>query len=378
MKRFFSIILLFFLCVSGFCQTTSIPERLRIRIYAENSVSSASVLASFGSYTLNGREIKRQDKINISISENKVQIAINEEVFGTFDTVRLCSEDLKCFFQITPQGLKSRRYDNNLEITLAKDKKSLQFINIVTPDNYIAGVVQSEAGGASDNVEFFKVQAICCRNYMMRNINKHQHDGYNLCDCVNCQVYFSRANKEQVIEGAAKSNGEVIVDADGNIIETLFHSNSGGQTMNAKDVWKNDIDYLKSVTDSFSIGQPNYTWEKEISEKEWLSYFKGKGIDVKDYNNKQELLNFSQDEGRKVKIFDIPLTQIRKDFKLKSTFFSVTPWGSNVKLKGKGYGHGVGMSQEGAAKMCEEGYEYWQVIEHYYTGIKIKNLKTEK
>ncbi|MDO5759769.1 MAG: SpoIID/LytB domain-containing protein [Bacteroidota bacterium] len=347
-------------------------ENVRVRIYTDSNVKEANFGVSFGNYTIEDKQIKKNNKLRAVLQNGKVSLYIDDNLAFSKDTIKLISTDAKCFFQITPTGQKQRRYDNNLEITTTKDKKSLLFINDVEMENYIAGVVQSEAGGASDNVEFFKVQAICCRTYMQRNMNKHQKDGYNLCDQVNCQVYFSRANKEQVIEGSYKTAGEIIVDEMGKPIETLFHSNSGGQTVNAEAVWGKEVSYLKSIVDSFSIGQPNYVWEKDISEKEWLNYFKNKGIDVKDYNNKVELLNFSQEEGRKDKIFDISLVQIRKDFKLKSTFFSVVPWGSSVKLKGKGYGHGVGLSQEGAAKMCEEGYEYWQVIEHYYTGVKIK------
>ncbi|MBQ7985052.1 MAG: SpoIID/LytB domain-containing protein, partial [Bacteroidales bacterium] len=227
-----------------------------------------------------------------------------------------------------------------------------------------------------DNTEFFKVQAICCRSYMMRFINKHSKDGYNLCDDVNCQVYLSRANKTQCLEGASQTSGEVIVDKNDKIIETLFHSNSGGQTVNSENVWSNKIDYLRSVTDTFSYGMPNYKWEKEITQRDWLNYFKSKGVDVKE--NKKRLLNFSQSEGRKAKILGIALTQVRKDFNLKSTFFDVVPWGNNVLLKGKGYGHGVGMSQEGAVRMCNEGYEYWEVIEHYYKDVKIKNLNKQE
>ncbi len=358
-------------CLSAFVYA----ENVRVRIYAENNIKEVSFGVSFGSYSINGKTVKKQDKLKANIQDNKVALYINDVLILKDDTIKLVSEDLKCFFQVNPVGLKQRRYDNNLEISLAKDKKGLMLVNNVEVDNYIAGVVQSEAGGASDNVEFFKVQAICCRTYMLRNLNKHKKDGYNLCDCVNCQVYFSRANKEQVIEGAAKTVGEVILDSLGKPIETLFHSNSGGETVDAKDVWGKEVSYLQTVKDSFSINQPSYTWEKEIKEKEWLNYFKAKGINTKDDNNKTELLNFSQDGGRKSKILGISLVQIRKDFNLRSTYFTVVPWGSSVKLKGKGYGHGVGLSQEGAAKMCEEGYEYWQVIEYYYTGVKIKRAE---
>ena len=350
-------------------------DNVKVRIYAENNIKEASFGVSFGSYTLEGKALKKQDKLKVNIQEGKVALYINDELITKKDTIKMVSEDLKCFFSVTPTGLKQRRYDNNLEVCLTKDKKNLMLINSVEVENYIAGVVQSEAGGASDNVEFFKVQAICCRTYMMRNLNKHKKEGYNLCDCVNCQVYFSRANKQQVIEGATKTTGEVILDSLGKPIETLFHSNSGGQTVNAKDVWGKEVPYLQTVQDTFSINQPSYTWEKEIKEKDWLDYFKAKGINTKDNGNKTELLNFSQNEGRKDKLLGVSLVQIRKDFNLRSTFFNVVPWGSSVKLKGKGYGHGVGLSQEGAAKMCEEGYEYWQVIEFYYKGVKIKRTE---
>ncbi|MBR1626402.1 MAG: SpoIID/LytB domain-containing protein [Bacteroidales bacterium] len=378
MKKTISL-LIAVLFIASFCHSQEqTDKKLRIRIYSTVNTNQIVVTPSFGTYVLDGQTpIRKQDKLILKAENGKLKALMGEKVLFSKDSVKLSSEDLKCFFQITPSNAKMRRYDNDLIVLLSKDKNNLLLINEVTEDNYLAGVVQSEAGGASDNVEFFKVQAICCRSYMNRFINKHIKEGYNLCDDVNCQVYLSRANKNQCIEGATQTSGEIIVDENDRIIETLFHSNSGGMTANSEDVWGNKIPYLRSVVDSFSIGRPNYQWEKEISQKDWLNYFKNKGVNIKDYNTKQELMNFSQEDGRKVKLFDIPLTQIRKDFKLKSTFFDVIPWGSNVKLKGKGYGHGVGMCQEGAANMCDEGYEYWEVIEFYYTGVKIKNLKTD-
>lgn len=379
MKKYIIILFLFFIVAK------SQSQNIKIRVFSENNINKITLASSFGNYfidadNLKDINIKRQDKIDLEKQDNKIVLSINDSVYGKVDTIHFYSNDLKCFFQITPTNpsLKSRRYDDNLLIYLDSKDKGLKIINDVKEDNYLAGVVQSEVGGVCDNVEFFKVQAICCRNYLRRNINKHIKDGYNLCDGVNCQAYKSRANKKEVIDGANKSQGEVIVDSNNNIIETLFHSNSGGQTVNASDVWENDISFLQSKIDSFSINQPNYRWEKRIREKDWLKYFKDKGIDVKDYNNKTEILNFSQEEGRKTKLLNIPLTQIRKDFNLKSTFFTVQPFGSDVKLNGKGYGHGVGMSQEGAAKMCQEGYEYWQVIEFYYTGVKIIKIEENK
>ncbi len=349
-------------------------QNVRVRIFSKENIDKATFTSSFGTYFLeDSLRIKKQDKLSLQAKDGKIDVYLNDSIIGSKDSVMFSSKDLKCFFQITPLNVKSRRYDNDLLVKLGADNKLL-LINIVSPDNYLAGVVQSEAGGASDDIEFFKVQAICCRTYMYKFMSKHIKEGYNLCDDVNCQVYLSRANKVECIEGANTTSGEVIVDSMDRVIEPLFHSNSGGQTAIAKDVWGKDVDYLQSIQDTFSLSGKNASWEKVIKKSQWLNYFANKGINVKDKNNKEELLSFSQAQGRKASLINIPLTQIRKDFNLKSTYFDVMPWGSDIKLKGRGYGHGVGMSQEGAVEMCKQGYQYWEVIEFYYQGVNIKNL----
>ncbi len=369
-KRLFFILLTLCLCLGTEAQ------ELRVRIFSQQKINKAVFIPSFGKYTLEvGAQripLARTTKLQLGEQNCQVEVRVNDSLVARGTKILLKGEGLKNFFCLKPQHEKipERRYDNGLEVS-SDQKGNLVFINIVEQENYIAGVVQSETWGATTNIDFFKVQAICCRNYLFRNQNKHSKDGYCVCDGVHCQAYKTRANQAEVTEGAYKSRGEVIVDSNGALIETLFHSNSGGQTANAADVWGKDIPYLRSVTDSFSIGCKNYTWEKYIKLRKWTDYFKQKGVNVKDEAVKEELLHFSQSEGRKSKLLGIPLTEIRKAFDLKSTYFDVQEWGGEVKLSGKGYGHGVGMSQEGAIKMCEDGYEYFEVIEHYFKGARV-------
>ena len=376
MKKLFLILtLIFAFNFTAFSQASSV-ENLRIRLFSDKNIEEVMFIPSFGSYFLEtekGDKLKlsKTTKLKIKDLDGQLEIRINDTIYKKAKKINLTPSGLKSFFQIKPlkPQITERRYEDGLEIT--SKNKSLFIINIVKTENYIAGVVQSETWGATTNIDFFKVQAICCRNYLMNNLEKHAEEGYNLCDGVHCQAYKTRANKKEVTEGAYKSKGEVIVDSQGNIIETLFHSNSGGETVNAKDVWGKDVPYLVSVEDSFSVGGKHYQWEKYIKLKDWLNYFRNKGLKIKDKEIEDALLNFSQQEGRKTDIMGISLKTIREDFDLKSTYFNVQKWGGEVKLTGKGYGHGVGMSQEGAIKMCEEGYEYWEVIEHYFKGVKV-------
>ncbi|MBO7225324.1 MAG: SpoIID/LytB domain-containing protein [Bacteroidales bacterium] len=376
MKKIFLILTLIFVFnFNAFSQASSV-ENVRIRLFSDKNIEQVMFIPSFGSYFL---ETEQGDKLKLSKTtklivkdlDGQLEIKINDTIYKKAKKINLTPSGLKSFFQIKPLNpqITERRYEDGLEIT--SKNKSLFIINVVKTDNYIAGVVQSETWGATTNIDFFKVQAICCRNYLMNNLEKHAGEGYNLCDGVHCQAYKTRANKKEVTEGAYKSKGEVIVDSQGNIIETLFHSNSGGETVNAKDVWGKDVPYLVSVEDSFSVGGKHYQWEKYIKLKDWLNYFRNKGLNIKDKEIEDALLTFSQESGRKTDIMGISLKTIREDFDLKSTYFNVQKWGGEVKLTGKGYGHGVGMSQEGAIKMCEEGYEYWEVIEHYFKGVKV-------
>ena len=376
MKKIFLILtLIFAFNFTAFSQASSV-ENLRIRLFSDKNIEEVMFIPSFGSYFLETEQgdklkLSKTSKLKIKDLDGQLEIKINDTIYKKAKKINLTPSGLKSFFQIKPlkPQITERRYEDGLEIT--SKNKSLFIINIVKTENYIAGVVQSETWGATTNIDFFKIQAICCRNYLMNNLEKHAEEGYNLCDGVHCQAYKTRANKKEVTEGAYKSKGEVIVDSQGNIIETLFHSNSGGETVNAKDVWGKDVPYLVSVEDSFSVGGKHYQWEKYIKLKDWLNYFRNKGLKIKDKEIEDALLNFSQQEGRKTDIMGISLKTIREDFDLKSTYFNVQKWGGEVKLTGKGYGHGVGMSQEGAIKMCEEGYEYWEVIEHYFKGVKV-------
>ena len=60
---------------------------------------------------------------------------------------------------------------------------------------------------------------------------------------------------------------------------------------------------------------------------------------------------------------------------LRSAFFSVYADGDSVILKGRGYGHGVGLCQEGAMAMAKGGKKYRQILDFYYSGIILADIK---
>ena len=173
----------------------------------------------------------------------------------------------------------------------------------------------------------------------------------------------------------SKTAGEVITDSLGEIIMSVFHSNSGGQTCNSEDVWGRALPYLRSVKDTFSVAQRNYYWQKKILRKDWLAFLKNKyNYPIEDAKSVKKVVNFNQYNRRVYLVDNIDLRSIREHFKLRSTFFSVSEDGDNVKLSGYGFGHGVGLSQEGAINMARLGYNYIEILKFYYLGVQIKNI----
>jgi stage II sporulation protein D len=238
--------------------------------------------------------------------------------------------------------------------------------------------VEAETGSRS-TTEFYKVQAILARTFALAHINKHLVEGYSLCDQEHCQVYYGKPKFTEIISVVQFTKGKVVVDENLNLIVAAFHSNSGGQTANSEDVWGTRTSYLRSITDTFSTRMPNFRWERRMPTDDWLTYLKLKhNYPIQDPVAKELALSFKQ-ESRKVYMeannVKVPLKNVRQDLQLKSTYFSIYSKGDTVIFKGRGYGHSLGMSQEGGMRMTKLGYKYLDVLNFYYRNIQIMDMR---
>ena len=372
MKRLFCILTLLLLCLHAEA------ERVKVRIFSNSRVEAINISFDLGEYALwaDGTELESSLGEGMSVIVNAsaagVKLAVNAYEYGTFKQVELRATDTACILCLNPRNVAQRTYEGNLTISCI-NATALQLINDVDFETYLAGVAQSEIYG--NDPEIFRVQATISRTWALRNMGKHKAEGYNFCDHVHCQAYHNRCVRPDIMLGTIRSTGETIVDQEGNLIETPFHSNSGGQTCNSEDVWRAELNYLRSVADTFSFHMKQSDWTKVVTRDKWLSYFaKTHKLNTQDDSIRNLLLSFAQDSGRVADICGVRLTRVRTDFGLKSTYFSVAldPNTGNVVLQGHGYGHGVGLSQEGCIRMVALGMNYEQIIQHYYTGATIR------
>ncbi|MDO4217115.1 MAG: SpoIID/LytB domain-containing protein [Bacteroidales bacterium] len=356
--------------------TTATADRVKVRLFSNSRIEALNVSFDLGEYHLFAADSLLEANLGEGLSvilqatANGVHVAVNDYEYGTFKQISLRATDTACILCLNPRNVKQRTYEGDLIISCI-NSTALKIINEVDFETYLAGVVQSEIYGIHSDI--FRIQAIISRTWALRNMNKHKSEGYNFCDHVHCQAYQNRCIRPDIMLGTIQSSGETIVDSTGALIETPFHSNSGGETCNSEDVWRAALPYLRSVPDTFSYRMKQSNWTKVINKDKWLNYFKKTHhLNIDDPAVRDTLLNFTQEQ-RRAEILGVRLTRVRSDFQLKSTFFSVSvdPNTGNVVLNGHGYGHGVGLSQEGTIRMVSLGYAYDDIIRHYYTGSSI-------
>ncbi|MBN2682340.1 MAG: SpoIID/LytB domain-containing protein [Bacteroidales bacterium] len=377
MKSLFIIISVFFLT-----SFYSFSQRINIGIYSTTNVKTFVFTPTNGNYTFIGdtnfvREITENDVLYVAVLGEKVTIKTLDENYGNFREILLIGQSQDCSFKIKPvfPDITTREYDNDLRVFVKYS--FLMLVNHVELESYISGVVESEGGGNA-HLEYYKSQAIICRTYALANINRHAGEGFNLCDGVHCQAYFNKSVKNEKIPTATQlTRGLIIVDTTLSLITAAFHSNCGGQTANSEDVWLSKLSYCRSINDYYCRSSRNAEWKTTITVSEWINYLKKNGITVPENTVAQDFA-FAQTSRKVYYSFNnqnIQLKKIRADWKLKSTFFSIVPEGNNLVLNGKGFGHGVGLCQEGAMKMANTGFTYDQIIKFYYKNTYTISLR---
>jgi stage II sporulation protein D len=356
-----------------------------VRILTVKVVSSFIFSPLRGSYNIYGDGLKLSDCdasgiYEMSIERDSILLKTFEKTIGKFSSLKMTANDPDGSFKIrsvVPQT-KVRLYDDNLTVSLTPDKKQFLLINKVDLEKYIAGVVESESGTKS-GVEYYKLQSILCRTYLLAHMNRHVLEGFEVCDDVHCQAYLSKPSKAEISESVFNTMGEIVVDGDLNLITAAFHSNCGGETCNSQDVWAVSTSYLKSVHDTFCLHQPHANWKRTVALEDWKAYLQLKHkYPVDDSLKLNSATTFNQSACRVIYFMDrnlkIPLKTIRADFQLKSTFFSVEQKGDMIIFNGRGYGHGVGLCQEGAMEMARLNYTYKDILNFYYKDVYLVNL----
>ena len=291
-------------------------------------------------------------------------------------------------------------YKGVLEVR--KEPEGFLLINILPLETYLEGVVPSEMP-SSYKEEALKAQAICARTYACRQMEERRLEEYgaDVDDSVNYQVYNNIAQKASTTAAVKGTAGKVLCQ-DGQLIEAYYFSTSAGVT-STDEVWgvKEAATYLQSVVCPFDADTPWGSWSVKIpwnilqKRAQTLDFCSGTlnsleitrkclsgavtGVNVNTENggafleNEYEIREFFSPKGQE--ITEKNGEKVQGGALLPSAYFSmeVVPEVA-VFIEGKGYGHGVGMSQNAADQMAKEGYTCEEILDYFFKNVEIVQL----
>ena len=257
-------------------------------------------------------------------------------------------------------------------------------IDNVMLEDYVVGVVAGEMPVSFD-MEALKAQAVASRSYVLRKLNDNRDGSYDVVDTTSNQVYFdlddlknnwqdNYINYLNKVREAVNATAGEYLEYNGDVANTMFFSTSNGYTEDCSVVFSSDVPYLRSVESNWdSSVNSNFNYVKEVSLKEFYNML---GLT---FNNKLNIIILKRSNSNRVislKINGVNFSgsDVYNRLKIRSTDFNITQNGDKIIIKTKGFGHGVGMSQYGAYGMAKAGYNYKEILSHYYVGTNLNKV----
>lgn len=326
-----------------------------------------------------------------SISDNSTFDVGNEEIYEkniNNNIVPVKSEKKSSPVVTSPETIKVFLREQNKVVTLNLEE-------------YVVGVVSAEMP-ASFNIEALKAQAVAARTYAVAHIKSVTGTGCplnskaDICDSVHCQVYMDKKTRldkwnekdeeglyKKIVDAVKSTKGELLTYEGKLVLSPYYFSTSSGNTESSEDIFGVDEPYLKSVPSQGEDKAYKYETKYTMTKYQFLKVVKDKypDLNMKSANINSNTIKIKEKTSngtvKEITIGNICIkgTELRSIFKLTSANFTMTYSGDNLNIVCKGYGHGVGMSQWGAGVMAKEGFNYKDILTHYYTGVDVNKIE---
>ncbi len=174
--------------------------------------------------------------------------------------------------------VNNRRYRGTVEIFRTQGASGMTAVNVLTVDEYLYGVLV-RALTPEWPEQATKAQAVALRTFALYNVGRHNNDGFDLCDTVDCQIYEGQTGEDQKILKAVEDTRGMVMLYQGYLAAAYSHLSGGGYTENSETVFSKAYPYLRGVQDSDQTS-PYFQWQKKVSPSELEGLLKGAGYNI--------------------------------------------------------------------------------------------------
>ena len=249
-------------------------------------------------------------------------------------------------------------------------------------ETYLYGVLPYEMS-YSWPLEALKAQAVAARTYTLKTLEHVKNKYFDLYSDVRSQMYKGGGKQYPSVKQAVDETKNQVLTYNGNLFYTYYHGNCGGGTDNVSS-WNPHIKPIKPLAGAICESDSHsksFSWKQDIPLSKIKSYFQQAGLSGK---LKSIKINQKTHTGRATKVTihtskgskTVTCNPFRLALGLKSCkIHEIKIHNNHVHFEGRGYGHGIGMCQDGAAGMARQGKTYAQILKNYYPSSTLTTLK---
>ncbi|MGC2298629.1 MAG: SpoIID/LytB domain-containing protein [Acidobacteriaceae bacterium] len=290
--------------------------------------------------------------------------------------------ELEGAFRIKPDGADAVAAAGRWKLTVTRGE--LRVLLTIDSERYVALVLRGEAG-ANEPIESLKAMAVVARTYALEDPDRHGKDGFNLCDSTHCQALRFGQPSATAERAVLETTGETLWYG-ARRARVFYTQNCGGETEDASQAWRIPREpYLAAHADPWCTRHGASAWHAEIPAEQMRAVFRSEGwalpervdgvrIVQRTNSGRAEKLEFAG-AGERVPVaassFRFALDRALGWNELRSDWYTISLSNGVVHFEGRGYGHGVGLCQAGAAEMAAEGHASGDILSFYFPGTQV-------
>jgi stage II sporulation protein D len=265
-------------------------------------------------------------------------------------------------------------------IEVSPSERGLLVVNELLLEDYLVGLINCEISSAWP-IEAVKAQAVIARTYALNRKEARKKAFYHLESSVIDQVYDGCLIEDSRARRAVSETSGEVLTYNGAIIQAFYHSNCGGKTEAAENVWGASLPYMKGVDCQYCLTSTSSAWEQKLALKDIEEKLKSAGFKVSGVSDIRGGARNERGRLRNVVVVSargevaVGGDQFRKAVGygvIKSTNFTVKCVNGEAIFSGLGNGHGVGLCQWGSKQRALDGFGYAEILSYYYPGTELR------